>query len=291
MGKGKYAITEDQLRILNREFKPKTVILKEQLITAVATNDLVKAKALLDQNVDVNLKFYDLKLVERTLLGWAIEKQNLQMVELLLDKGADTNIFYGAGEGSTALIRAVYRNNIGITKMLLEKNADPNLVDKSGWSAITYAVSKNTEILELLIEKNGSVNTINNNSVLYLTPLMKAIEFLSDKKALKVMQILLEHGANVDAPDANGDTLLNYAIKYHRIKIVEKLLEYKANADNCSMSNNENINQLLEKARVDKLVIKNYVVSSSNLEINNSELVADEIIVETEIIGDAIEES
>ncbi|RTK92189.1 MAG: ankyrin repeat domain-containing protein, partial [Rickettsiales bacterium] len=216
MGKGKYAITVDQLRILNHEFKPKSVILKEQLITAVATNNLVQAKELLDQNVDVNLKFCDLKQVERTLLGYAVETQNLQMVELLLNKKANPNILYGAGEGSTALIRAVYLNNIDIVKILLNQKADPNIADNSGWTTVTYAVSENTEVLELLIEKNGSVNTTNNNNVLYLTPLMKAIKLLKDEDALKVMQILLEHRANVDATEANGDTLLNYAIKYHR---------------------------------------------------------------------------
>ena len=53
---------------------------------------------------------------------------HLEMVKLLLDRGADANLKDGGGE--MALMRAAEKGNLRIVKVLLDKGADVNIKDK-----------------------------------------------------------------------------------------------------------------------------------------------------------------
>ena len=59
-------------------------------------------------------------------------------------------------DGSTALMYATHRGDIDIVRLLLERGADPNKQTKDGWTPLMYATEKgNIDIVRLLLE-NGA---------------------------------------------------------------------------------------------------------------------------------------
>lgn len=86
---------------------------------------------------------------EGTALMGATVKGNEQLVALLLENGADTNLTNQ--DGITALMYAVQFKNPKIIKLLLQHNANKTLVDNEGRTAFEYAVfTKQDEIINLL---------------------------------------------------------------------------------------------------------------------------------------------
>ena len=86
---------------------------------------------------------------EGTALMAATVKGNLDLVALLLKKGADPDLKNKTG--ITALMYAVQFKNVDIVKLLLNSGANKFLQDNEGRTAFEYAVfTKNDEIINLL---------------------------------------------------------------------------------------------------------------------------------------------
>lgn len=86
---------------------------------------------------------------EGTALMAATVKGNLDLVALLLKKGADPDLKNKTG--ITALMYAVQFKNVDIVKLLLNSGANKSLQDNEGRTAFEYAVfTKNDEIINLL---------------------------------------------------------------------------------------------------------------------------------------------
>lgn len=78
----------------------------------------------------------------------AVWKANVQIVELLVNKGANLN--FVSRDGQTALILATGSENFQICRILAENGADPTIKDRMGMSSIDYAtLFKKEEILNL----------------------------------------------------------------------------------------------------------------------------------------------
>jgi ankyrin repeat protein len=67
----------------------------------------------------------------------AAEKGYTQIVQLLLDRGADINT--RSGMGVTALMLATQRNHIDVVKLLITQGADVNAKDDRGFTALSFA--------------------------------------------------------------------------------------------------------------------------------------------------------
>ena len=175
---------------------------------------------------------------------------------ILLEWGADPNF-----NAPLPLLQALYYSNEKTVQYLLDYGAEPNYGFPysyySEWNGVRengsvdplsylFLESDCEEVLEnkaydiakLLIKAGAYVNI-----PLYMfsrrRPLMCA---LMGKCTLKIVKLLLEHGAKVNTRDSNGNTPLIYAIKYgcpfteNRYKIVKLLLEHGAIVNN---KNNE----------------------------------------------------
>jgi Ankyrin repeats (3 copies)/Ankyrin repeat len=90
----------------------------DQLLQAVRKGDVAAAKAALDAGVPVDAKFrYD-----RTALSFAADRGNVEIVTLLLERGADVNAkdtFYGV----TPLVWAANNGHAGVARLLLARGA------------------------------------------------------------------------------------------------------------------------------------------------------------------------
>ncbi|HSE16814.1 MAG TPA: ankyrin repeat domain-containing protein [Pyrinomonadaceae bacterium] len=93
--------------------------LNDQLYEAVRKGDAAGVTAALDRGADVNAKFR----YGTTVLFKAAERGNADVTKVLLDRGADVNVkdtFYRA----TALSWALQNNHLNVVRLLLEKGAD-----------------------------------------------------------------------------------------------------------------------------------------------------------------------
>ncbi|MFP3030623.1 MAG: ankyrin repeat domain-containing protein [Wolbachia sp.] len=71
----------------------------------------------------------------------AIHGGRKEVIELLLEKGADINATEG-GDGATPLLSATYKGRKEVVELLLKKGADVNKADKYGRTPLSWAVRK-----------------------------------------------------------------------------------------------------------------------------------------------------
>ena len=92
-----------------------------------------------------------------TLLSYAVEKNNRDVVEFLLDCGADVNL--RAAAGLTPLYLAAESGNMEMVKLLLDRKANPNLIIDFDWTASLVATHKNHFDVVRLLGEYGAENT------------------------------------------------------------------------------------------------------------------------------------
>lgn len=87
-----------------------------------------------------------------SVLVIASYKGQVEIVKLLLKKGADPNL--SSAEGSP-ILAAVFKSDLAIAKLLLKKKVSLTAVGRDGNSALHYAVlNKDLEMVKLLVKYN-----------------------------------------------------------------------------------------------------------------------------------------
>jgi ankyrin repeat protein len=152
-----------------------------------------------------------------TALHKAASNDKLEIVELLLQKGAD--IEAKDKYGYTVLHKAARYSKLEIVNLLLEKGANIEAKDKYGETALHKAASNNKlEMVELLLQKSADIEAKDKYGY---TVLHKAARY----SKLETVNLLLEKGANIEAKDEDGDTALHKAAHYSKLEIVDLLLQ------------------------------------------------------------------
>lgn len=100
------------------------------------------------------------------------------------------------GVGEIILEYAIYYSPVSFVRTLLEMGADPNYGDSAGFPSLIAALSSDRpetyEIAELLLAFGADVQQRGANDY---TPL----HFAADKNDVKLIQLLLSHGADANA--------------------------------------------------------------------------------------------
>lgn len=151
-------------------------------------------------------------------LNVASERGDLDIVTLLLEKGADPDRI-AAYSGGSALMWASINGHRAIARALIDASADVNAASSDHKSTPLHLASEkaHADIVKLLIERSADVDKTNVEGA---TPLVLAILYGSDT----VARILIENGADVDKPTELGWTPLLAAIHKDREAIAELLI-------------------------------------------------------------------
>uniref|UniRef100_UPI001008D9E7 ankyrin repeat domain-containing protein n=1 Tax=Longirhabdus pacifica TaxID=2305227 RepID=UPI001008D9E7 len=181
-------------------------------------NDLSKVKQLITNGSDVNAR----NSHGDPLLQMAIEKQNKELVKLLLDNKVDLNAELYLMKGQTLLDIAIKEGNTEILSMMLNATSEFN-DDALFYEAVQAILDNNQQALQQVKNKGFDMNTPNKAGDTLLSAIAQW-----DKEAVAMVT---ELGANVDTLNSEGMTPLMQAAEKGNTEVVSYLLQKGANKD------------------------------------------------------------
>ncbi|XP_044740048.1 serine/threonine-protein phosphatase 6 regulatory ankyrin repeat subunit B-like [Chrysoperla carnea] len=203
---------------------------RRRLIPAIRHGKLETARELINS--------YELPCSESSPKGYdllcdALDNKHSEVAKLLLTSGTAVNSKENNYQrtSETPLHFTVMNGDIEIMKMLLVRRANINAQNIYGQTPLHKAIEKNdrVEIIELFLKHEADVNVKDHKADVNVkdedrnTPLFYAIQ----NPNLKITKLLLDNGANVkDDPE-----LLNIAVKRGCTEIVELLLQHNADVN------------------------------------------------------------
>jgi ankyrin repeat protein len=153
----------------------------------------------------------------------AVHMGHLDTARVLLDRGADVNLDNLYQYGGTALVTAYDRGNLEAMALLLEHGADPDAQhDDCGSISHDAACEGNVEVMELLLRHGADVHIRSTDGD------ERTLLHWAGSLNPKFVQLLLDHGLDINTLDADHETPLDWAAKYKRFDIVQVLLDHGA---------------------------------------------------------------
>jgi len=179
--------------------------MQEQLIAAAERGDTTAVLNLLRNGAEINGK--DGR--GRTAVMAATHRNQAETVKELIRAGADINI--QDDRRDNPLLYAGAEGLLDIVRLCITAGADTKRTNRYGGTALIPAAERgHVEVVkELLTHSDVDVNHINN---LGWTALLEAIVLSDGGKAhQQIVQLLVDHGADVNIPDKDGITPLQHA--------------------------------------------------------------------------------
>ena len=170
-------------------FRVGCAMIEPQIIQAAKRKESVLLRKLLLGGIDPDTR----DVHGETAMTWAAFLGHTPIVKDLLAAGADQENI-GSLFQSPPLILAAHRGHRGIVALLAVKS-DLDAVDPQGATALMRVIDK------------------------------RGILAKSSERQLKIIQILIDAGANLEIQDLNGQTALGYAVLARNSSVVQVLCE------------------------------------------------------------------
>jgi ankyrin repeat protein len=231
------------------------------IVDAAMNGDLKTVRTLVRQAVDVNAARPD----GMTALHWAVERRDLEMMNVLLaagakhdltnrtgasplylaatnadaaaiarllDAGEDANAVLTA-EGETVLMLASHSGNAEAVKLLLERGADTNTQQARGQTALMWAAAEgHAAVIKQLLAHGAdpSLSSAASTKQEKRPPGgMTALLFAARQGRLEAARALLDGGAALDQAGADNTSPLLIAVVNGHYDVAQLLIERGAN--------------------------------------------------------------
>ena len=267
--------------LLGVDAKPRAEILPNfqnnstDVWAAARTGDLKAIKHYIEAGGDVNALDNGFQL---SAMSWGALHGQTEIVQLLIESGAEVNI--KSGDGATPLHSAAFFGRTDVAKLLLENGANPQARNNDGatpvdvlyvdWETTAFigslvgvdigkeeiaAMKTGRGEIAKLFGVKGTFDDAGTSSAQNLSAAAFTGDLTAVKQALadgadpntkdptsggtllstaalmghtKVVALLLEHGANINAKSRDGGTALHAAAFLGRVETVKLLLEKRA---------------------------------------------------------------
>lgn len=184
---------------------------------------------ILSNNIKINKEDLSESLCEASNLG------GKKIVEMLLKIGADVN---SRDESEIpAIYSAVIRNQEKILDILIKAGADVNIslskkLDQEGHSPIIYRATENLNLFKKLFEAGANINIKSENYGLLLHALAR------NSGSEEIFKIILENDLNINIDETHDNcTALFYACKHNNLRLAELLIQHGANVNFATKNN------------------------------------------------------
>ncbi len=156
-------------------------------------------------------------------VSWAlIEKvDNATIKHLLTKKGNDVNKL--THDGRTYIFWAAYRNNLEMMQFLIDKGAKTDIIDSHGYSLLNFAAvtgQANTILYDFCIKHEANVITEKNhdgaNALLLVAPFITKYTLVN---------YFVSKGIDLNSTDDNGNGIFSYAAKKGNIDFMNMLIK------------------------------------------------------------------
>lgn len=164
-------------------------------------------ESLLEHGADINI----LDEQHRTPLHFAVVADRIPVIKLLILKGA--NIDIQSSSGRSPLLESVINGNYPVARILIEAGAQLDLVDTKGTSVLhqlCFCRDLNLDMIRLVLEKKGNPNISNLKGG---TPLMFA-SAMKRHFSVDLIKLLLAHGASITQTDKHGRSAIHFAVEH-----------------------------------------------------------------------------
>ncbi len=194
----------------------------DDIISAAKSGDLVAVKRILKEGGELHSATVNARdKAGMTPLMWAAQNGEDEIVELLLESGADPDA--RGPSGLTALMRAAYNDHPEIAADLIKHGAELEERSVSAATALAFAAGRGSVAsLEVLAKAEADLNTGEKDA---RTPLWLAAQ----RGDVNVVRALLKAGADLKAPDRYGRSALMSAAAEGHVDVMKLLV--KAGAD------------------------------------------------------------
>ena len=188
--------------------------IEKELMEACEQKDLSYVKLLLKLNPDL----YQVDELGETAVTKAAASGSADVLQHLLEVGADVDPILDREYGKTPLMAAAVYGKIDCLNMLLERNAIINRANEYGQTALWFAAKLGrTDCICTLLKAGADANLASKTG----TPLIASI---GKHKAFKT---LLDHGCDVNYVNANGDSALILATHHTRDEYFNDVMQHK----------------------------------------------------------------
>lgn len=225
------------------------------LIEAVKSNNIYKARYLITKGTDINFQDID----GLSAINWAIITHNTQMFQMLIDAGSNINICDKSGKSPLCI--SAYLDKSPFYRFLINNGADVNHKSNDGNSILHASVNQNNiKAVKYLVKKGANIDITNNQNK---TPLSLAIQ----QNKLDIAAYLLSKDASIDFDDEyisqNNDRLAICFDKIDENKIKDKRKKKKHKKNYLNEFTLNAKQEVLSQADLNTLLL--FAVKSNNL--------------------------